>query len=169
MTEENKPAEPEAATETPGTDLKAEIAKLPLAEKVLAPIAVLVVIGWLIAWTRSEVFYYALFKSWFATLSFLGALAVAVLVGLKLFGIRPLPPAVDRLLVPVASLLPVAGYLIEIISPIYQFFTVGGSIALAYISATTYWRKHIPAVATKPLGEAPPAEPAEPGAAPPAA
>ncbi len=142
-----------------GTDLKvikAEIERLPLAEKVLAPIALLVAAGWIIQWFSWQNF--GLFTRWFDTLSFLGALAVAVIVGLKLFGKRPLPPNIERQVVPIASLIPVAGFLIQSIQTIPHFLTVGGSLALAYISATTYWRKRIPELATKPLGEHPSGE-----------
>ena len=151
MTEEGKTAESTNAPAGASADLKAEIEKLPLTEKVISPIALLVVVGWIIRWSSTG--YFDLFKAWFATLSFLGALAVAILVGLKLFRIRPLPPKVERQVIPIASIIPVAGILIESVNSVYNFLTVGGSIALAYISATTYWRKHIPEFAMKPLGE----------------
>ena len=138
-------------------ELKAKIEKLPLSEKVLAPIAVAVLVGWIVQWSKENDI--GLLRSWFDTLSFCGALAVTLLVGAKLVGKKPLPPKLERLVVPIASLVPLAGYLIDIINPIYRFLTVGGSIALAYLSATTYWRRHLPPVITQPLDTTPPAEP----------
>lgn len=149
-------------------DIKANLGKLPLAEKILALVAILVVIGWIIAWSGTGGWVYqGLFKSWFATLSFFGALSVATVVILKLFGIRPIPPDLERHVIPVASLLPVVGFVLEaVLRTPAALLTIGGSLALAYLSATTYWRKHIPEIAMQPLGKD---AAAEPPAQPPAA
>jgi hypothetical protein len=158
----------EQAAQAPGKpDVKAEIRRLPLVEKVLAAIAVLVIIGWIMTWASQDLFLSSFFRRWSTPLSFFGALAIATLVILKVFGVRPLPPAVESKVIPIASLVPVLGFLIDKIIPFHDFLTFGGSIALAYISATTYWRRHIPTFATRPLGEAPADAPATAGMPPP--
>jgi len=141
-----------------GPDIKANLGKLPLAEKSLAVIAVLVVLGWIILWSRAG--SCTLFRSWFATFSFLGALAVAAVVIMKLFGVRPIPPTLERQVIPIASLLPVVGFVLEaVLSTPASLLTIGGSLALAYLSATTYWRKHIPEIVMQPLGKDAASEP----------
>jgi len=162
MTEPEKETQPVAPV-AQGPDVKANFTKLPLLEKVLAIIAVVVVIGWIIVWSSSTVDnavgYERLFKTWFSTLSFLGALAIVAIVGLKIAGIRPFPPSVENMVIPIASLLPVLGYVLKVVISSFEgFLTIGGSLALAYLSATTYWRKSIPDIVTKPLGDAPPPE-----------
>ena len=124
--------------------------EIPLVEKILAPIALLIIIGWLMT---GKLFWQTIFRVWFPTLSFLGALLVATLVILKLFGIRALHPKIEKHVIPIGSLVPIVGYLVTSLATVQSFLTIGGSIALAYISATTYWRKHIPEFATQPLGE----------------
>jgi hypothetical protein len=136
-------------------DFKANFGQLPLVEKVLGVIALVVIIGWIIAWTGQNNIYGSFFSNWFTPLSFLGALAIATLVILKVCGIRPLPPQIESKVIPIASLLPVVGYLITLINMPAMLLTVGGSIALAYISATTYWKRRIPDFATAPLGTSP--------------
>ena len=130
-------------------EVKAKLGKLPLAEKVLAGVSLLILIGWLINWLQWRNF--ALLATTFSTLSFLGALVVAALVILKLFGVRVLPPDLERKAISVASLLPLIGYLINLLAIPASFLTTAGSIALAYLSVTTYWRDRIPGFATKPL------------------
>jgi hypothetical protein len=160
MTDETAPAPSPAKP-----DFQANFKQLPLVEKVLAVIAIVVIIGWIIAWSRKGDSVYTIsgfFSNWFTPLSFLGALAIVTLVVLKVFGVRPLPPNVESKVIPIASLLPVLGYLTSIINMPAMLLTIGGSIALAYISATTYWRQRIPEFATKPLGP-----PAAGGSSPP--
>jgi hypothetical protein len=150
-------------------DFKANFAQLPLVEKVLVVIALVIIIGWIMTWSRSpsiegapglgEAFERLVrpgfFSRWFTPLSFFGAMAITALVTLKVFGIRPLPPHIESKVIPIASLVPVLGYLIDLINSPAAFLTVGGSIALAYISATTYWKRRIPEFATAPLGSSP--------------
>jgi hypothetical protein len=150
------PEPPPTEGQATAAEIKQQLEKLPLAEKVLAPIALVILVGWIVKWSTED--RIGLLRSWFDTLSFCGALAVTLLVGAKLFGRRPLPAKLERLVVPIASLVPVAGYLFDIIDPIYKFLTVGGSIALAYLSATTYWRRHIPPIVTRPLDTSEPGE-----------
>lgn len=119
---------------------------LPLAEKILGPIALLVVIGWLISGSG---FSHRFPKEWFATASFLSALAIATLIVLKVFGKRPLPEHVERYSIAIVSLLPILGFLISSLKSVPYFLTVGGSMALAYVSASVYWRKHIPDLGEK--------------------
>lgn len=147
------------------------LSRLSLAEKILGPIAVLVIVGWIMSWSRPLVGFS--FKDWFTILSFLGALVVVALLILKLLGKRFLPEKMENLALSIASLAPVVGFMIWQISSPASFLTVGGSIALAYISATTYWRKHIPSIAMDPLGAgqggaASPAEPEKKAPQPPA-
>ena len=140
-------------TEQETPDFKANLGKLPLAEKILGIVAILVLIGW---GAMGKAFWKSLFDDWFATLSSLGALAIATLVILKLFGKRPLHARIDRHVIAVASLLPVVGLILSKLKSFPEFLCMGGSIALAYISAVTYWRKHIPLpeLATEAPGEA---------------
>jgi len=158
MTEPEKETQPVAPV-AQGPDVKANFSKLPLLEKVLAIIALVVVIGWIIGWSSKKMPWEisGLFKSWFGTLSFFGSLAIVALVGLKVGGIRPLPPNLENMVIPIASLLPVVGYVLEVLFdfPFVYFLIMTGSLALAYLSATTYWRKSIPDIVTKPLGDAP--------------
>jgi hypothetical protein len=141
-------------TEPRTKEIKSRLKDLSLTNKVLAPIAVLVVVGWLFTWVTGGTAALELFSSWFQTLSFFGALVVAVLVGLRLFSRQIFPEEMDRRMVAIASLLPVFGYLLEIITSLQTFLTIGGAIAMAYIAATTHWRNHIPQFVTSPLGDA---------------
>jgi hypothetical protein len=136
-------------------DFKANFGQLPLVEKVLAVIALVIIVGWIMAWTNEFNMFGRFFSNWFTPLSFLGALVIVALVTLKVVGIRPLPPQAEAKVIPIASLVPVLGYLISLINMPYVLLTVGGSIALAYISATTYWKRRIPEFATAPLGTSP--------------
>jgi hypothetical protein len=126
-------------------DPGARTGKMPSrAEIVLAAIAVAILIGWIFSWTDSDSGReFDLFSDPFAGISFLGALLLVVYVALKPFDLLPLPPRIDSKVVPILSLLPVLGYLVSILVPIYQFLTIGGAIALAYVSATIYWRKQL--------------------------
>jgi len=139
-------------------EIKANLGKIPFAEKILAPIAILVILGWLLQWS---IFWKIFFSQLYPTLSFLGALGVAVLVILKLFGKRPLPPRIEKYAIAISSLLPVVGFVLGSFSSVEHFLTAGGAIALGYISATTYWRRQISELTPKQLGEGAAAQPAE--------
>ena len=134
-------------------EIKNNLRGIRLVDKILAPISLCVVVGWVIHWVSGGMQSLGLFLNWFQTLSFFSALAVAVIVSLRILGKSFLPSSVVRRTVAIASVVPIAGYFIEEISSLSAFLTIGGSIALAYFSATTYWRKHIPHFATDPLGE----------------
>jgi hypothetical protein len=140
-------------TEPQVKEIRSNIKDLSLANKVLAPIAVFVAVGWIFTWITGGTASVKFFSNWFQTLSFSGALVVAVLVSLRLFNKRFLPESVDRRTVAIASVLPVLGYLLEIVTSLQTFLTIGGSIAMAYIAATTHWRKHLPQFVTSPLGD----------------
>lgn len=156
------------------------------AEIVLAAIASAAVIGWVFGWLNPdpEREIRLFFRGWCAILSFAGALAVVVYVALKALRLVSLPESVDSRVVPILSLIPVTGYLISILFPLYAFLIVGGSIALAYVSASTYWRQQLefarqtiaggeqkkpeteeepPATPGENEGGSPPGEPASPG------
>jgi len=139
-----------------GTTRVVEFVELVLEAFDLAPIGILVLSGWAAHWlfVGGPEAQFLLFKSWFQTLSFFGALTVATLAAMKYFGKGFLSESAERLTLSVATLCPVVGYLIEIVTSLGTFLSIGGSIALGYISLTTYWRKHIPQFATDPLGEA---------------
>ena len=123
---------------------KAKGRKPSRAEIILAVIAVTVVVGWVFSWTDSgAVRGFNLFSDPFALFSFFGSLAVVAYVALQPFGLVSLPQNIDRKIVPVLSLLPVVGYLCSIVVPMYDFLTIGGSIALAYVSATAFWSKQM--------------------------
>ena len=132
--------------------LRTNFKAMPIIDKVLGITAVLVVVGWLTTWLSGEESV-QLFKSWFQTLSFFGALVVFVVESLRLHGKQPLSETYQRKCLAVASLLPVAGFVFHISTSVGTFLTMGGSIALAYFSATTYWRKNIPDFVTDPLGQ----------------
>ena len=145
---------PESAVVREVMEAKANLGKLPLAEKVLAAVSLLILIGWAMTWVQWKNF--GLFATTFSTLSFLGALVVAAAVILKLFGVRILPTGLERQVISIASLLPLAGYLVNLLAVPSTFLTVAGSIALAYLSVMTYWRARVPGFATKPLSTEPP-------------
>jgi len=141
-------------TEPQVKEIRSNLKDLSRTNKVLAPIAMFVVVGWFFTWITGGTESVKLFSNWFQTLSFFGALVVAVLVSFRLFSKQFLPESIDRRTVAIASLLPVLGYLLEIVTGLQTFLTIGGSIAMAYIAATTHWRKHIPQFVTSPLGDA---------------
>ncbi len=144
---------PSLAPAAPGPDIVGNFKKLPLAEKIVCGMALLVEIGWVITWSQTGGWEYSGLSHWFPLLSFVGALAVVALVALKVLAIRLLPPNLEKHAIPVASLLPVLGFVIQTVSTVSVFLTVVGSLAMAYVSATTYWRKHMPKLsddATKP-------------------
>ncbi len=149
----------------PPFDFKKAMGKLTLADKVLAVIALIVVLGWI--FSGSAFWSYGLFKDWFATLSFLGAIIVVALLVLKAMEVKYLPPGLDKKVIAIASLLPVVGLLLSYLRTPIGFLTVGGSLALAYVSAMVYWRKHIPDFASKALDAEAAADPTSAGAVPP--
>ncbi|MBN1441410.1 MAG: hypothetical protein JXA90_01825 [Planctomycetes bacterium] len=132
------------------TDMMANAKRLPLVEKILGGIALVVIAGWIYVWSAGGWFG----ADWFPILSFVGALDIAAFVILKIVGISLFQPKLEKWILPVLSLLPVVGYLIQIVTSVGTFLTVGGSLALAYVSAMTYWRKHLPEFSTQPGGEA---------------
>ncbi len=89
---------------------------------------------------------------WFATFSVPSAVLVLVLIFLKLNCIALIPRNGQEKMLPYISLLPVLGFLIAELGSVQTFLTVGGAVALAYISATSYWRNYIPEFITNPLG-----------------
>jgi hypothetical protein len=133
--------------------------KLSLAEKILGLVALLVFFAWV--FSGSSFWSYGFFRFFFPTLSFFGALVVATLVILKVFEVRFLPSHIERLTLAIAALVPVLGLLLDSLTPIGQFLKLGGALALAYVSATAYWKKHIPEIATESSLETPPESPPE--------
>ncbi len=89
---------------------------------------------------------------WFATFSVPSAVLVLALIFLKLNCISLIPGNGQEKMLPYISLLPVLGFLIAELGSVQTFLTVGGAVALAYISATSYWRNYIPEFITNPLG-----------------
>ncbi len=147
-TENQKPETQQDAVEGSGST-KTKFGRVTLTETILGIIAVIIIVGWIIVLGQDV--SHLKKSSWFMPMSFVGALAVAACVILKAFAVRPLHPKVEKHVIPIASLLPLLGFLIWQLSTVTLCLTVGGSIALAYVSATTYWRKHIPEFATNPL------------------
>ena len=123
-------------------EVKPKVRKLSRAEIVLAVIAAVVVTGWVFSWLYGGR-QFDLFRDWFASCSFFAALLLLVFVALKPFALLSLPPRIESKVVPVLSLIPVLGYLISTLATVYSFFTIGGSIALAYVAATVFWRKQL--------------------------
>ncbi|HNS00186.1 MAG TPA: hypothetical protein PKX48_10635 [Planctomycetota bacterium] len=152
---------PTPAPAAPGPDVAGNIKKLPLVEKIVFVLAVLVLIGWVIMWSRSGGWAFRGLSHWFPLLSFFGALAVLVLIVLKVLAVKFLPPHLERHAIPVASLLPVLGFVVENVVDVSNCLTVVGSLAMAYVSAMTYWRKHLPQIGEEaaPEGSKPPAAP----------
>lgn len=148
-----QPAGPSTGA-APNVDVAANLRKLPFVEKVLAVLALLVVLGCLLAGSR---FWRSLFHDWFYTLAFLGSLAVAALIVLKVFGVRVFAPSVEGKAIAVASLVPALGLVLGSFQRFDHFLVVGGSLALAYISAMAYWKKHLPEIrgTPSPAGEPP--------------
>ena len=153
--------------------------KLPLQEKILAILAILIAIGFISVWSQAGRY---VFDSWFMNGCWVGAVAVIALLVLRVTGKKLFPPAIERHVLPIASLLPALGFLVEQLTPLSRFLTVGGAIAMAYISAMTYWRRHIPDVGAmisskdarpgQDAGASPapgPADPPKPADAPPSA
>ena len=132
--------------------------KLRPSEIALSIIAALMLLGWAFRWmgyggppepppeTAPTVF------PWFAVFSIPSAVLVLALIFLKLNCIELLPGKGQEKILPYISLLPVLGFLIAELSSVQTFLTVGGAMALAYISATSYWRNYIPDFITNPLG-----------------
>lgn len=169
MSEEQKPTAP--SPEKPG--ISRNIIALPLAEKIVTALALVIIVGWIFTWAQEYGWtQFKLFSSWFATLSFLGALAVATLVILKVFNLRPLPRNIERHVIPCASVLPAAGLLILLAHNVSMFMITGASLALVYVSLTTYWGTRIPRISmARPDEEQTPenkAEAAGPSPTPPA-
>ncbi len=150
--ETTTPPAPQAPAK-PAFDFKKCLGNLSLVEKILGVIAVLVILGCFLEGSAFwKVFF---FKQWFYTLAFLGSLAIVAIVALKALEVRYLPPPAEKKLIAIVSLVPVVGLLISMLNSIPSFLTLGGSLALAYISATTFWQGKIPEFAKKPLGSEP--------------
>lgn len=140
------------------------LGRLPIVEKVIGAIAILVVLGWVAM--GKAFFSVLLFHQTFATLSFLGALAIATIIALKLFAIRPVAQQMERYVLAILALVPLVGLVLQSLSTVTGFLTMGGSLALAYISATSFWRKHLPTIEAE-AASAPGAPPAPAPAEPP--
>lgn len=144
------------------------LVKLSLVEKVVGAIALLVLVGWVAQGSEFTTGTRGFLRSWFTTCSSLGSLGIATVIVLKLFEIRPLSERLERHAIALLALIPLVGLVIDSLTPITQFLTIGGSLALAYISATSFWRKHLPTI---PAERGEPSRPesklAGPGAPPP--
>ncbi len=128
--------------------------KLRPSEIVLGVIALLMLIGWVlrgISWYGLDPTPATSFP-WFATFSIPSAILVLVLIMLKMNVIEILPGNLQEKMLPYVSLFPVVGFLIAELGSFQSFLTVGGAMALAYISATSYWHNYIPDFVTNPLG-----------------
>ena len=64
-------------------EIKNNLRGIRLVDKILAPISLCVVVGWVIHWVSGGMQSLGLFLNWFQTLSFFSALAVAVIVSLR--------------------------------------------------------------------------------------
>ena len=147
------------ATAVPPSDIRTGYRSIPGSEKALAVVSLVVLAGWIVSWLSGAGSPRVLFQSIFAALSFLGSLLVLLIVSGKLFGVRPIPAAIERHVIAIAALLPIVGYLLGLVNPPYLLMQVGGSLVLGYLALITYWRRYIPDRVTKPLatetGEAP--------------
>lgn len=164
----SNPSDPAAVPPAPaGPDIVGNFKKLRLSEKIVVSLALLVEVGWIITWSSFGGWQYSGLSQWFPMFSFFGALVVVALVVLKVLAIKALPPNLEKHAIPVATLLPVLGFLIQSVSSISGFLTMVGSLAMAYVSATTYWRKHIPDLSAALTEEgAAPRPPEQPSAKP---
>jgi hypothetical protein len=168
--EEARMAEPENGKVGKGTSFSMK--RLSTVQWVMGPIAVLVVVGWIMNWAtaKEHVPVSEFFESLFFVLSFFSAALIAVLIGLRVFGRSFLSEQAENLILSITSLLPAIGWLAEQIKPLPKFLTVVGSIFLAGVSIIAYWRRHLPHVATEippPAAGSPPPPPAPPATAPP--
>ena len=134
-----------------------EYGKLRPSEKVLGIIALLMLVGWVFRWLYVDEADSSTGFPWFLTFSIPSAVIVLVLIFLKLNVIEILPGKLQEKMLPYISLLPVLGFLIAELNSFQRLLTVGGAMALAYISATSYWRNYIPDFVTNPLGAKSPA------------
>lgn len=152
-----EPTAPSPAQPQTGKDFLKNLQSIPLTEKVLGILAVLVILGCLLLGTW---FWKSLFHDWFHTLAFFGSLAVAALVILKAFAIRVFTPAIEGKVIAIASLVPMLGLVVASLSSFDGFLRIGGSFALAYISATAYWKRHLPEMPARSEGPPPSGAPA---------
>jgi len=112
-------------------------------EVILALIAVVVIVGWIFRWADEDLRYpFQPFSDPFTGLSFFGSIAIVAYVVLKAAAVVSMPPKLEGWVLPFVSLIPVLGFLIKLFHPLHELLTIGGSIALAYVSAITYWRRH---------------------------
>jgi len=159
------------APAVPPSDIRTGFRSIPGSERALALVSLVVLAGWIVSWLSGAGSVQELFRSVFAALSFLGSLIVILIVSGKLFGVRPIPAAMERHVIAIAALLPIVGYLLGLVNPPYLLMQVGGSLVLGYLALITYWRRYIPDRVTKALttepGEAAPA-PVVPTGPPPA-
>ncbi len=125
--------------------------KVTLAEKALALLALLVLIGWIIRFGNKE--HVSGLATWFPMLSASAALVLAVVITLRFFDRLPIPDRFYRWVISGGCVLPLVGFLVAQLDSVGTTFTVWGSIAIAYIAATTFWRRHIPEFALDPLRE----------------
>ncbi|HLU49873.1 MAG TPA: hypothetical protein VK116_17365, partial [Planctomycetota bacterium] len=97
------------------------------AEWVVAAVAILIVVGWIVAWTSTR-FY---LNNWFAPLSFFGAIGVLAFFVAEIFGVdEKLPDGLRGRVLPILSVVPLLGFLLETVMRGWAaFLTVGGSIA----------------------------------------
>ena len=149
------PVTPPPAPAASATDARTGLGSIPGAERVLALVSIVVLAGWIVKWLGGDSTPRDLFISIFAALSFLGSLVVLLIVSGKLFGVRPLPGAVERHAIAIAALLPIAGFLVSLVNPPYHLMQVGGSLVLGYLALITYWRRYIPDRVTRPLATEP--------------
>lgn len=131
---------------------KKQYGQLRLSEKVIGVLALVVLGGWIAALTSRGESAPATEFPWFATASIVGCVLVLILIVLKLNCLEFFPAKVQERLLPIVSLLPAIGFLIEELSGVESLMTVGGAMMLAYISATSYWRNYFPGFITNPLG-----------------
>jgi hypothetical protein len=160
------------APAVPPSDIRTGFRSIPGSERALALVAIVVLAGWIVSWLSGGD-PRELFRSIFAALSFLGSLIVILIVSGKLFGVRPIPAAMEQHVIAIAALLPIVGYLLGLVNPPYLLMQVGGSLVLGYLALITYWRRYIPdrvtkSLATEPGGTVPAPGPVVPAGPPPA-
>ncbi len=125
---------------------------LRLSEKVIGGLAFIILAGWVVkSTTGSEAAPVETGFPWFATASIASALIVITLLAFKINCLEFVPVKLQQRLLPIVCILPVIGFLIEEMSSVETAMTVGGAIALAYISATSYWRNIVPNFVKDPL------------------
>ena len=144
MTEGQDPqGAPPPAPSTPANkpDPVANFKAMATAEKMLAIAAAAALLGFIFSNGFKALFKYG----WFPTCAFLGSLAVLVLTGMELFGVKVMDAKMRVYALILAALLPLLGYLIDIFDRMrfWGAVTLAAAIVMAYASGKIVTRDNL--------------------------